>query len=69
MGKKKKFNILTDFFISHKSDVKTFLKLILNECLKAWPFNYLIIILTIFLMCESVLPLTTWELTVEMRHF
>ena len=25
-------NILTDFFISHKSDVKTFFKWILNEC-------------------------------------
>ena len=25
-GKRKKINILRDFFISHKSDVKTFLK-------------------------------------------
>ena len=25
-GKKKKFNVLIAFFISHKSDVKTFLK-------------------------------------------
>ena len=28
--KKKKINILTTFFISHKSDVKTFLKLIVK---------------------------------------
>ena len=28
----KKNNILTAFFIFHKSDVKTFLKLIINEC-------------------------------------
>ena len=31
--KKKTINILTTFFISHKSDVKTFLKWIFNECL------------------------------------
>ena len=31
---KKKFNVLTTFFISHKSDVKTFIKLIVNECPK-----------------------------------
>ena len=31
-GKKKTINILTTFFISHKSDVKTFLKWILKEC-------------------------------------
>ena len=32
-GKKEKtINILTVFFISHKSDVKTFLKWIFNEC-------------------------------------
>ena len=32
-GKRKKvINVLTVFFISHKSDVKTFLKLILNQC-------------------------------------
>ena len=32
MGKEKKLiNILTVFFIFHKSDVKTFLKLIVNE--------------------------------------
>ena len=30
--KKKTINVLTAFFISHKSDVKIFLKLILNEC-------------------------------------
>ena len=30
-GKKKKtINVLTTFFISHKSDIKTFLKFILN---------------------------------------
>ena len=29
---KKKFNILTVFFISHKSDIKTFLKWILKQC-------------------------------------
>ena len=28
--KKKKINVLTTFFISHKSDVKTFLKLIVK---------------------------------------
>ena len=30
--KKKAINVLTAFFISHKSDVKTFLKWILNQC-------------------------------------
>ena len=30
-GKKKTINILTTFFIFHKSDVKTFLKWILNQ--------------------------------------
>lgn len=29
--KRKKKNVLTHFFISHKSDVKTFLKWIVNE--------------------------------------
>ena len=29
--KKKTINVLTAFFISHKSDVKTFLKWIVNE--------------------------------------
>ena len=35
-GKKKKIaiNILTVFFISHKSDIKTFFNWILNQCLK-----------------------------------
>ena len=32
--RKKNINILTVFFISHKSDVKTFLKLIFNQCPK-----------------------------------
>ena len=32
--KRKKINILTAFFISHKSDVKTFFKWILKECPK-----------------------------------
>ena len=32
--KKKKINVLTAFFISHKSDVKTFLKWIVNQCSK-----------------------------------
>ena len=31
---KKKFNILIAFLISHKSDIKIFLKLILNQCPK-----------------------------------
>ena len=32
-GKKKKtISVLTTFFISHKSDVKNFLKWIFNEC-------------------------------------
>ena len=30
--KKKTINVLTAFFISHKSDVKTFLKWILKQC-------------------------------------
>ena len=30
--KKKTINAMTTFFISHKSDVKTFLKWIVNEC-------------------------------------
>ena len=35
MGKEKKaINILTVFFISHKSDVKTFFNQILNQCPK-----------------------------------
>lgn len=34
-GKRKKtINVLTVFFISHKSEVKTFLKWIVNECPK-----------------------------------
>ena len=34
-GKRKKvINVLTSFFISHKSDVKTFLKWIVNQCPK-----------------------------------
>ena len=36
IGKKKKINVLTIFFISHKSSIKTFLKGLLtnaNECL------------------------------------
>ena len=32
--RKKKINVLIAFFISHKSDVKTFLKWIVNECPK-----------------------------------
>ena len=32
--KKKVINILTVFFISHKSDVKTFFNWILNQCSK-----------------------------------
>ena len=31
-GEKKTINVLTAFFIFHKSDVKTFLKWILNQC-------------------------------------
>ena len=35
MGKEKKtINILTTFFILHKNNVKTFLKLIVNQCPK-----------------------------------
>ena len=34
MEKKIIINVLTAFFISHKSDVKTFIKLIGNECPK-----------------------------------
>ena len=33
-GKRKKKKVLTAFFISHKSDVKTFLKWIVNKCPK-----------------------------------
>ena len=32
LWEKKKFNVLTTFFITDKSDVKTFLKLIVNKC-------------------------------------
>ena len=32
--KKKSINVLTVFFIFHKSDVKTFLKWIVNKCPK-----------------------------------
>ena len=35
--KKKTINVLTAFFISHKSDVKTFLKWIVNQCPKDTP--------------------------------
>ena len=34
MGKKKTINVLTIFFIFHKSDIKTFLKQIINQCPK-----------------------------------
>ena len=30
--KEKVINVLTIFFIFHKSDIKTFIKLILNKC-------------------------------------
>ena len=33
-GKKKSINVLTVFFIFHKSDIKTFLKWIVNKCPK-----------------------------------
>ena len=33
-GKKKFINVLTIFFIFHKSDVKTFFKQIINQCPK-----------------------------------
>ena len=33
--RKKTINVLIAFFISHKSDVKTFLKWILNQCYMA----------------------------------
>ena len=33
--KKKTINVLIAFFIYHKSDVKTFIKWIVNKCLKA----------------------------------
>ena len=39
-GKRKKINVLTVFFISHKCDVKTFLKLIINKCPKGTNFSY-----------------------------
>ena len=32
--KKKTINVLTTFLISHKIDVKNFLKLIVNQCFK-----------------------------------
>ena len=35
--KKKTTNVLTAFFIFHKSDVKTFLKWIVNQCPKDTP--------------------------------
>ena len=34
MGKKKTINVLTIFFIFHKSGVKTLLKQIVNQCPK-----------------------------------
>ena len=34
-AKKKSINVLTAFFISYKSDVKIFLKWIVNQCPKA----------------------------------
>ena len=41
--KKKVINILTVFFISHKSGIKTFLKWIIKECPKdkIWKFQNL----------------------------
>ena len=40
MGKeKKKINVLTVFFIFHKNDVKTFLKLIVDECPKGTRYS------------------------------
>ena len=38
MGKEKK-NVLIVFFISYKSDVKTFLKWIVNQYSLAWPIK------------------------------
>ena len=32
--KKKAINVLTAFFISHKNNIKIFLKLIVNHCFK-----------------------------------
>ena len=41
MGKeKKKINVLTAFFISHKSDVKIFFNWILNQCSKDTRSHY-----------------------------
>ena len=33
-GKRKKNNVLTAFFTSHKSDIKIFLKWVVNKCSK-----------------------------------
>ena len=38
--KKKTINVLTVFFISHKSDVKTFFNWIFNQCLKGTYYHF-----------------------------
>ena len=40
--RKKIINILTAFFISHKSDFKIFLKWIVNKCPKGTRYPYII---------------------------
>ena len=50
--KKKTINVLIAFFISHKSDVKTFLKWILNQCYTVL-VNMTITFMTFFLEATS----------------
>ena len=47
---KKTINILTAFYIFHKSDIRTFLKWIANECPKALVSMTLNLLLTSFLL-------------------
>ena len=51
---KKAINVLMAFFISHKSDVKTFLKWILNQCYTAL-INMTLLLFVSLLKCVNIM--------------
>ena len=51
---KKAINVLMAFFISHKSDVKTFLKWILNQCYTAL-INMTLLLSVSLLKCVNIM--------------
>ena len=67
MGKEKKINVLTAFFISHKSDVKTFFNWILNECPKSTRLHFPIIIYSRQLL-DRQLDSIRGEMTFKVHH-